>query len=289
MTSKTVELCRVTTADGLLLDGSLVQPGRSAPNLGIDACVLIHGTGSNFTTPGLLETFAEQSNQAGLPVLRVNTRGHDLMARIPRKTGSVLGGAAYESISDCRHDLTAWVEFLIERGLRRVALVGHSMGGVKAIYAVSRGVSAGVAALVAISPPRFHHTGLLRHKLASQFREDYRRAEALVARGEGETILQVRQPLSLVMPASGFVAKYGPHDDYDILKLLPHVACPTLVLIGSESAKSSPAFEGLAAHLTKLASHQTRLTVRTIEGADISYASQPGAPFEAMVEWLREV
>jgi len=281
-----VELCRVKTADGLLLNGALRLPGGARSVLPIDACLLIHGTGSSFTAPGLMEAFAAQAHAAGVATLRVNTRGHDLMARIPTERGSVLGGAAYENIADCRHDVIAWLNLLTERGYRRIAVVGHSMGGVKAIYTLSRQATEHVACVVAISPPRFNHAHFHRHKLAGQFREDYRRADALVSRGEGEVLLQVRQPMSLVMPASGFVAKYGPHDDYDIVKLLPHVQCPTLVLVGTESAKNVAAFDGLQEELGRIAARRIGLKVIAIEGADITYQGHFGAPFEHMVDWL---
>jgi alpha-beta hydrolase superfamily lysophospholipase len=284
-----VELCRVTTHDGLLLDGALRIPDDRTSQLPVDVCLLIHGTGSNFTAPGLLEIFANQALEAGVPSLRVNTRGHDLMARVPTERGSVLGGAAYENIADCRHDIAAWTAFLVERGYRRIALVGHSMGGVKAVYTLSRNPLEHVACLLAVSPPRFNHALFQRHKLAGQFREDYRRADALVGRGEGEVLLQVRQPLQFVMPASGFVAKYGPHDEYDIVRLLPRVRIPTLVLIGSESAKSSAAFDGLEEELQRIAAQASFLTVKVVEGADITYAAHPGAPFEHLVDWLRTV
>jgi hypothetical protein len=36
-----------------------------------------------------------------------------------------------------------------------------------------------------------------------------------------------------------------------------------------------------------MAAENARLSVRAIEGADVSYAHHAGAPFEATVEWLR--
>ncbi len=75
-----VELCRVATSDGLLLDGALRIPSGPRGHQPIDACLLVHGTGSNFTAPGLMEAFANQASAAGIASLRVNTRGHDLMA-----------------------------------------------------------------------------------------------------------------------------------------------------------------------------------------------------------------
>src|SRR5262245_44489099 len=105
-------LCRVTTADGLQLDGSLQQPTNQThnPSCGL---LLIHGTGSNFYGSGILATLAEQAVADGYAVLRINTRGHDLAASIPGPKGPVQGGAAFEHVLDCRHDITVWCDFLV--------------------------------------------------------------------------------------------------------------------------------------------------------------------------------
>src|SRR5262245_5486392 len=76
------ELIHVQTSDGLRLAGALHVPKREA-TLPVDAFLLIHGTGSNFYAPGILETFAGQAVDAGCAVLRINTRGHDGIASIP--------------------------------------------------------------------------------------------------------------------------------------------------------------------------------------------------------------
>jgi len=70
-----MELARVETADGIWLDG-LFEPAAAGTRPG-DACLLVHGTGSNFYAPGVLEVFARQARDAGLATLRINTRGHD--------------------------------------------------------------------------------------------------------------------------------------------------------------------------------------------------------------------
>ncbi|HTI52143.1 MAG TPA: hypothetical protein VL475_14370, partial [Planctomycetaceae bacterium] len=116
MNDRTCELVRVTTSDGLSLDGALVSPECSG-TLPVDAFLLVHGTGSNFYAPGVLETFAQHAVKAGAAVLRVNTRGHDGISSIPGRGRSVKGGAAFEKIGDCVHDLHAWIDLLAARGL----------------------------------------------------------------------------------------------------------------------------------------------------------------------------
>ena len=73
-----LELVRVVTNDEIYLDGALLLPDEGVTaELPVDAFLLVHGTGSNFYAPGVLETFARQAAEAGAPALRINTRGHD--------------------------------------------------------------------------------------------------------------------------------------------------------------------------------------------------------------------
>src|SRR5262245_41486981 len=149
----TLELVRVETADGVVLDGALWRP-RRAGALPVDAFLLVHGTGSNFYAPGVLETYAGQALAGGVPALAINPRGHDGICTNPSRTGSVKGGAAYERISDCVLDVGAWVDWLVGRGFSRIVLVGHSMGSVKSIYWQAYAPHPAVRAIVGISPPQ---------------------------------------------------------------------------------------------------------------------------------------
>lgn len=286
-----VELCRVETADGLRLDGALENPpaGTDAAGLTVAAFLLVHGTASHFYAPGLLETFARQAVAAGVAVLRINTRGHDAMTSIPGRRGSVRGGAAYETIADCRHDLRAWLDFLTGRGITRVALVGHSMGGVKAIYAQAHNPHPAVRCVVGLSPPRFCHAHFMSHSQGDAFRADYRRAEQTVAEGRPDELLSVRQPLPLVLTAAGFLAKYGPHDDYDLLHHLPRITCPTLIVLGTGSVATSPAFDTLPDALRTLQPNHTQITLELVDGADTIYRGCEQIPFERTAAWLRSL
>lgn len=285
------ELCRVITEDGLPLEG-LLQPGTSSETgFPVSALVVVHGTGSHFYAGGLLECFARQAQDAGLTVLRVNTRGHDLVTRISGRQGTVWGGAAYETISDCRQDLAAWIGCLAERGHSRIGLVGHSMGAVKAIYAQAHDRHPAVGCVVGLSPPRFFHERFVSHPACEPFRADLQTAHALVEQGHGDQLMRVRQPLPLLLTAAGFLAKYGPHDNYDFLKHLPNVNCPSLILVGSESVRTSPAFAGHPDDLRQfLAEHPAQhLTFELLEGADTGYSTCQDQPFQHVERWLRKL
>ena len=74
--------------------------------------------------------------------------------------GGLRQGAAYEAVDDCRHDLTAWVDYLKRRAGSRIGLVGHSLGAVKCLYALAREPGLSVACVVALSPPRLSHAAV---------------------------------------------------------------------------------------------------------------------------------
>lgn len=288
MSCGSVELCRVATSDGLLLDGALHRPvSPRATRLPVDACLVVHGTGSNFYAPGVLETFARRCAAAGLAALRINTRGHDGICSIPSSGRAVRGGATFECIAECALDLAAWIDFLAERGFGKIALAGHSMGGVKSIYALAHDPRPEVACVVGISPPRFCHEWFMTHPGADVFRKDYSLAAQCVAEGRPDELLDVKQPLPFLVTAGGFLAKYGPHDDYDVLKHLPILRRPALIILGTQTIVSSPAFDGLPNALEELIGRHPHLdlTIRLVENADINYRHDPEAPFRLVAEW----
>jgi pimeloyl-ACP methyl ester carboxylesterase len=280
------ELARVETPDQVLLDGALYRP-RQSGDLPADVFLLVHGTGSNFYAPGVLETFTGQALAEGTAVLRVNTRGHDGICSISARIGSVKGGATYERVSDCVRDVGAWVNWLSGRGFARIVIVGHSMGGVKAIYSQAYAPHQAVRGIVGISPPRFAHERLLSGPGGETFAEEFSRANTLVAAGRGETLLAVTQPLPFVATAAGYVEKYGPANRYDYIPLLPQLGCPALILIGSESIRTSAAFNGLPAALA--AAGRPNIVYSVIEGANINYKGCDTVPFQHAVYWLRAV
>lgn len=276
-------LCRVTTEDGLHLDGALAtSDSHSEQNL--PALLLIHGTGSNFYGSGILTTLADQAVAEGYPVLRINTRGHDLMASIPSSKGSVRGGAAFEQVMDCRHDVTAWCDFLVAQGCRSLVLIGHSLGGVKAFWSQKLARHSAVTGIVGLSPPRFVHRRFQADERCEAFRRDFLAAQKLVAEGQPQSLLSMTQPLPLVITAQGFLEKYGPDDPLDYLPILSELDVPKLIMLGGDSVDNNPAFAGLPDDLASLAAIDRRLSVELVPGADINYRNDPAEPWRRIRE-----
>lgn len=281
-----IDLVNVTTRDGVRLDGAYQSADR-ASMLPCDAVCLIHGTGGNFYSSTLFDELAARLRALGCGVLRVNTRGHDVMSNAVTSKGGRRLGAAYERLDECRHDVAAWLDWLRQTAGPRVALVGHSLGAVKCLYALAHEPTLGAAAVVAISPPRLSYAWFCTSDEGPAFLETYRRAEQLVAADEPAALLDVQLPLPFVITAAGYVEKYGPDERSNYLTFVAGVACPVLVTFGTVEAARNMAFRGAAEALAELRRPPDRLATVTIEGADHFYTGVRPALFERVETWLR--
>ena len=283
-----VELVQTTTADGLRLWGALGQAsGRAASRL----VICLHGVASNFYASSLMQSLGESLNQAGLDVLRVNTRGHDNCSTIGSSDGARRMGAAFEIVDDCRHDIAGWVELARQRGYQEVILLGHSLGALKVIYSQVHDPIDEVTALLAISPPRLSCQAFLAAETSSLFGESLELAQQRVDEGRGEELIEIHFPLPLLITARGYLDKYGPGERYNLLTFIEQVRSPLLITFGSlEVEQGSIAFAGLA----EAVGHATAAkpdwpgTVEVIQGADHHYSDRRGELGKLVSSWLSD-
>jgi len=250
---------------------------------------MVHGTGGNFYSSTLFDSLAARLLELGCAVLRVNTRGRDLMSTAVTTKGGRRLGAAYEVVDDCRHDLAAWIDWLRQRAGPRIGLVGHSLGAVKCLYTLAQEPGQPVHCVLAISPPRLSYSWFCSSPEGAQFLETYTLADRHVQQGQPATLLDVKLPLPFVIAAAGYVEKYGPDERYNYLRFLGSVPYPTLVTLGSIEVENNMAFRGVPEELTALGDRQGRLAVEIIAGGDHFY-SGVRADLVARVEgWLRSI
>lgn len=279
-----VDLVQTTTRDGVRLDGMLQMP-TTPTAWPVDGVCLVHGTGGNFYGSSLFDALGELCLQRGCAVLRVNTRGHDGISNAVTLKGGRRLGAAYEIVDDCRHDLAAWVEFLKARVGPRVALIGHSLGAVKCLYALAHD-ALDVPRAIAISPPRLSYSWFCESPESAKFLETYRAAEALVQAGQPATLVEVSLPLPFAITAAGYVEKYGPDERYNYLKFVNGVRCPLLVTFGAIEAAHNMAFRGAAEELTD--ARRVNISVSTIANADHFYTQARSDLLQRLDHWLME-
>ncbi len=276
------ELVSVRTDDDCLLDAAYWPAADAAPALA-DACVLVHGAGGNGFSP-TQRALAEGLARAGIAVLTISTRGHDLVSRTAHPAGPRLGGVAFEDLDEAPLDLAAGVRLLAERGHRRIGLAGHSLGAVKATLTAA---GSEPACLIALSPPRFAHAALLAAANGEQFRKDFAEARRLVDAGQADALMRVQAPIPSLFAAGQYVKKYGPEDRYDVVRLLSNVGCPALLLFGSLEAHDGGAVSASAAAAPDLAGRCANLSVVEIAGADHVYTDRIPRVVEAVTGWLR--
>jgi alpha/beta superfamily hydrolase len=153
------------TADGVSLVGELAMPLERPP---VATLVTLHPlptAGGNMDSHIIRKASARLPAQAGLAVLRFNTRG----TASPRGSS----GGAFDGGAGEQFDLAAAVEFARERGLPRPWLVGWSFG---TELALKYGRDHDVAGIILLSPPLHRATD---HDLAG-WRGDEREMVVLV-------------------------------------------------------------------------------------------------------------
>lgn len=283
-----VEMVSTETRDGLQLDGILSEPqGDSLQSIALDGLIFLHGVGGNFYGGRLFPPLMQRMQGLGLPVLRVNTRGHGSVNIVAGRRGALRQGAAYEVVDDSRHDIDAWVNFLVGRGLRRIGLLGHSLGAVKAVFSQAHEPHNHVSALLAISPPRLSYQTFMSGSDRDLFLPSLHAAQQLVAAGEPETLFTANYPLPLLISAASFLDKYGPGERYDILRYLPQLQVPTLFVYGSREVESGrSAFQGLPGLLEQHKPSLLDMEVAVIPNADHFYTGTQGLLADQISHWL---
>jgi pimeloyl-ACP methyl ester carboxylesterase len=278
-----VDLVHTTTRDGVRLEGML-QIADAPKAWPIDGVCLVHGTGGNFYGSTLFDALGAHCLSRGCSVLRVNTRGHDGISNAVTSKGGRRLGAAYEVVDDCRHDLVAWIDLLKARVGPRVALMGHSLGAVKTIYALAHERELTLSCAIAISPPRLSYSWFCQSADGPKFLETYQNADELVQTGKPAALLDVTLPLPFVITAAGYVEKYGPDERYNFLKVLNGVDMPTLIPFGAIECANNVAFRDAPSAIAEL--RRSNVIVAVIADADHFYTNARPALIHLLDRWL---
>lgn len=283
-----VELVSAATVDGIKLHGAL-HPATGASSCDVDAVLMLHGTGSNFYSSSLWSGLIPRLAEVGLPTLAVNTRGHDLATAVHALGQRRMIGAAYEKVEECRHDVRAWLDLLASRGLTRIALLGHSMGGLKAIYSQAVDPHPNVTCVLAVSAPRLVYSVFVASPQSAVFQHDLAQAESLVAAGQPEALLNVTFPIPYTITAAGYVDKYGREERYDLLKHAPHVRVPLLFTFGQRELRGA-AFAGMPERWEALAAQTgLPLAVEVIADGDHVYTGCHNELAARVIRWLKKI
>ena len=261
------ELIKIHTQDGRTHFGAFYPAQGEARRMGV---VFVHGWTGCFVgemesvTPGLVA-------QAGYACLVANNRGNGYM------------GAATEDFAGCIPDIAASIDFMEERGFDRVALIGHSKGGVKVAYYLTQTKDPRVARLGLLSPaPDVHSQPAwmaesLGRKDTEAFMEEVR---GMVERGEGEKMISL--PVwPFFTTARTLWDHYTVRGD-EVQELVKGFTLPLLALCGETEMDWCVA----VTMLVKATPANVRALI--IPGADHVYTGMEDKVANAIVDWLEE-
>ena len=209
---------------------------------------------------------------AGFPVLsptltlRVNSRREPYDCSYPLDT----------EFEESLREIGAWVEWLKRKGVKRIVLAGHSLGGLQVVLFASKVRDPAVVGVVAVAPSK----GIKReHPLIGK-------AEDLVKKGKGTKMLRTSffYCQEAEVSARTLYSYYGV--DRNLGKALRKVDVPVLIVWGAmdERVKDLPTF------LDTYIKDKGNVRVEVIDFADHFFRDLAAEDLgNIVVEFLREV
>ena len=132
-------------------------------------------------------------------------------------------------------------------------------------------------------------SGMINLQDGAAFKRVAAQAQQYMDSGQPEALIDTAYPIPLLVTAEVFIEKYGPAEHYDILRHIPHVQVPLLIMVGTAEAQTMMAFQGLPPRLDKLAGEMANLTFASIPGADHAYTHQRDYVWHVVQQWLEKV
>jgi pimeloyl-ACP methyl ester carboxylesterase len=171
--------------------------------------------------------------------------------------------------TDAVDEIGAWLAWLQSQGVTKAALLGHSRGGNQTARFVAGRSDAPVTAVILVAPQTAtagYAAQEYENRYGKPLKEPLARAQALVAEGNGATLMESVDFLYCAkasVSAAAFVSYYAPDERMDTPALLPQIGTPVLVVAGSEDA----VVKGLVEKVQPLADGK-RVQLKVVEGAD---------------------
>jgi pimeloyl-ACP methyl ester carboxylesterase len=281
-----VSLVSVRTRDGVLLAGVMAEPRRRRG----PALVWVHGLGSTFASgQPLIRELSARLTAAGIGYLKLNTRGHDVVARAGRR----LAGAAFERFGASVEDLRAAITLARRAGYRRVILAGHSTGANKVLHYAARVRDRRVGGVILLGP-----ISDIAGETKRIGRRELRRRVATAERTAR------RDPEKLVPPAFGFwsarryISLYRPGEAEDVFPYyrpdarwtaLRRVRLPLAVVLGSRDEYLDRRPSEVVDAFERNAIRARSFTGIVVPGADHGFAGYEATLARSIVRWVTVV
>lgn len=263
--------------DGLRLDGIAIAPSDAPHPV---AVVWVHGLNANFHTPPAVDV-GRALAKAGHLVILGNNRGHDFGAEMrDRSDRPICAGGGWERFHESPYDISPWIDLAIDRGAERVVLLGHGLGGRKAVYYQTERNDPRVAGVVVAS------TGL-GYPLPD--REMLARADAMVAEGRGRDLLGW-PPIGCSVSAQSFIDRERTYQKFfhtsgDDLPIVSQLTTPLFAFYGATEDIETRLRENLRT-IRRNATGVERFDSWLVPGTDQIYTGRELDVADRLVEWI---
>jgi pimeloyl-ACP methyl ester carboxylesterase len=260
------ELITLETPDGLAHCGALYSPSNdNRRNL---AVVMVHGMTGSFV--GEVESaLPPMLAHAGYTCLIANNRGHDFL------------GTATERLAGFVPDVGAAMDFIASRGYQRVALVGHSRGGIKVAYYMAQRHDPRIVALGLLSPADSVRTIAKEIGPRMAGKRWVSRVRALVAEGRGDTILTCSE-WPYMLSAASLLDSYSAEGDA-VSENLKSIRVPVFAACGEKELNWCTVVARLRSD------PPPGYTVDVIPGADHVYTGVEAELARRLIAWLESL
>lgn len=246
---------------GLTLNADLQMVDGKPPAEGV--LVIVHG-GLSHRDSETIAYLRDLLNEKGHSTLAIN-----LSLALNDRHGAYPCDVPHRHrYADAADEVGAWVAWLKRRGIRHIAIVGHSRGGAQtAVYVAERPDKAVKAAVLLAPATRANSDAADYQRRANRpLAPTLARAQALIKSGRGDALLRNVTLLSCAnasATAHSLVSYYGPDPRLDTPHLLPKISVPTLVVV----AGNDEIVVGLGAKLEPLVDGN-RIRMVTVASAD---------------------
>lgn len=290
-----VELTRIVTADGVPLDGAIID-AKGRKRIGV---LFVHGLASNFSkSRALWEALAKAGRLQGIGIAAFNNRGHDIIVRYAKRSSgdrrrrSLLLGAGLEDFRKSIHDIRAGVRFLKKRGYRRVVLVGHSTGAQKIAYYAARVRDRSIAGIVLLAP--ISDVAIRKRELGKEFDRNIAAAQRFTKK-HGRFALLPQRIAPGYFSAQRYLSLFRPNSAEDVFPYYNPTArwtafrsirIPALVIIGQRDEHLDRPLKNFLAAFTAHANIRARLKTVNIPGAYHGFRHHKNALAKEVLRWI---
>lgn len=234
-----MKLIRITTEEGLELQGMLFEPDKKSDK----AIIHVHGWTGNFYENKFIDNIAKQVVSNGHAFLTFNNRGagiiQDFIKRNKFKTEYVRIGGSLEKFEECLIDIKAAIDFLENRGYQQIILQGHSTGCQKITFYQHKAKDHRVKGLILLAP--VDDVGFAKKSLGNKYQKALIIAKEMVKKKNGQSPVPKWMAFYPVLAADMFLNVADPDSlsgrifDYSgKLVEIKQADCPILAVFGSD-------------------------------------------------------